>query len=346
MLTDTEFIENIRYFSLLPHLGLSDHQCLSLSLKIGYFFAETTTEVNIIKERPLKYASPDEFVMKLNSPPLQEKLKNFVQAYSTPSAEIEEMTTDLVDILTTSCAKSPSLKNKKNKRRRKKRNDKPPWFSSECKNLKWSLNKANKEFRKHPFNVTKKEALFSIKKKFKSLCKASERAFRNKLSAQLLAAQPNIFSLNVLKSIFKKEDPSNPDNYRGIATGSVIAKVFNLIILGRLEGRVINDQLLNPNQIGFKKGHQTSDHIFVLNSIVNKIVRNEKRKLFVAFIDFKKAFDKVNCNLLFKLQKLGIKGLLYRNIKEICKSIYYIVKVRGNSQIDMSSLNVNWTFTF
>ena len=147
--------------------------------------------------------------------------------------------------------------------------------------------------------------------------------FYNKLFS--LAAQPNLFSLNFLKSIFKKEDPSNPDNYRGIAIGSAIEKVFNLVILGRLEKRVIKDHLLSPNRIGFKKGHRTSDHIFVLNSMVKKIVRNEKRKLFVAFIDFKKPFDKVNRDLLFfKLQTLGIKGLLYQNIKEMYQSIYYI----------------------
>ena len=71
--------------------------------------------------------------------------------------------------------------------------------------------------------------------------------FFNKLFS--LATQPNIFSLNFLKSIFIKEDPSNPENYRGIAIGCVIANLFNLIILGRLEKRVANDRPLSPKQI-------------------------------------------------------------------------------------------------
>ena len=144
------------------------------------------------------------------------------------------------------------------------------------------------------------------------------------------AKQPSIFSLNYLRAIFKKGDTSDPDNYRGIAIGSMIAKVFDLILLSRLENRISNTHPLSSNQIGFKKGHRTSDHIFVLNSLVNKIVKTDKAKLFVAFIDFRKAFDRVNHDLLFlKLQNLDIKGLFYKNIKEMYETIAYLVKVTG-----------------
>ena len=85
---------------------------------------------------------------------------------------------------------------------------------------------------------------------------------------------------------------------------------------------------LSQNQIGFKKGHRTADHIFVINTIVNKVVRAEKKKLFSAFIDFEKAYDRINRNLLLlKLQRLGISGLFYRNIKSLYKSVSYLVKV-------------------
>ena len=153
------------------------------------------------------------------------------------------------------------------------------------------------------------------------------------------ASYPICFSHNFLKSLFKKGDPADPDNYRRIAIGSMIAKVFDLIILERLEKRIKKFHPLSPNQIGFKKGHRTSDHMFVLNSIVNKIVRNEKGKLFAAFIDFRKAFDRVNRQLLLlKLQRLGIKGLLYRNIKEAYRTISYLVKVNGGHLEPIKSL--------
>ena len=126
--------------------------------------------------------------------------------------------------------------------------------------------------------------------------------------------QPKMLYINYLITIHKKGDLDDPDNYRGIAIGSVLGKVFSLILLDRLESVVQISNPISPNQIGFKKGHRTSDHIFVLKTIVDKIVKTEKRKLFVAFIDFRKAYDRINKTLLFlKLQRVGIQGLFYRN---------------------------------
>ena len=94
--------------------------------------------------------------------------------------------------------------------------------------------------------------------------------FLNKLFSY--AFQPHSHSLNFLVPIFKKGEIWDPDNYRCIAIGSAIAKIFELILLGRLEEEIYQKHPLSPNQIGFKKGHRTADHIFVLKSIVDKIV--------------------------------------------------------------------------
>ena len=46
----------------------------------------------------------------------------------------------------------------------------------------------------------------------------------------------------------------------------------------------------------------------------NNNMRNEKRKLFAAFIDFRKSFGRIKHELLlFKLQRLGVRGLFYKN---------------------------------
>ena len=59
---------------------------------------------------------------------------------------------------------------------------------------------------------------------------------------------------------------------------------------------------------------------------------NEKKKVFSAFIDFKKAHDKINRRLLFlKLQRLGISGLFYQNIKAMYDQVFYLVKVKGGN---------------
>ena len=145
-----------------------------------------------------------------------------------------------------------------------------------------------------------------------------------------LAKQPGVFASNFLVSIPKKGDLWDLDNYRGIAIGSALAKLYCLILLGRLEERAAAVRPISPNQIGFEKGYRTADHVFVLTTVVNKILKIEKKRLFVAFIDFRKAYDRINRNLLLlKIQKRGIKGQFYRNLKAVYSDISYLIKVRG-----------------
>ena len=120
--------------------------------------------------------------------------------------------------------------------------------------------------------------------------------FFNKLFSH--ANQPKLLTLNYLVTIFKKGEVWDLDNYREIAIGSILGKIFALILLKRLETRINEAHPISPNQVGFKKGHRTSDHIFVLNTIVKKFLQVEKRRLYVAFVDFRKAYDKINRNLL------------------------------------------------
>ena len=71
---------------------------------------------------------------------------------------------------------------------------------------------------------------------------------------------------------------------------------------------MIADHDFSDAQFGFRPQRSTVDAIFVLHSLVNKII-NEKEGLYCAFIDLKSAFDKVNRNGLWsKIYNLGIDG--------------------------------------
>lgn len=59
-----------------------------------------------------------------------------------------------------------------------------------------------------------------------------------------------------------------------------------------------NNHVLNDAQNGFRKGRSTVDHLSTLTSIIE--TRKLKRQsTFAAFIDFKKAYDGINRNILF-----------------------------------------------
>ena len=88
---------------------------------------------------------------------------------------------------------------------------------------------------------------------------------------------------------------------------------------------------LSENQAGFRKGYSTVDHIFTLYAIIEKCLCKRKKKLYVAFKDFKKAFDFVNRDKLWNLlSSYGLNGKMLQALR----SIYVSVKacVRCNSE--------------
>jgi len=74
---------------------------------------------------------------------------------------------------------------------------------------------------------------------------------------------------------------------------------------------------LNENQSGFRKGYSTIDNIFVLYAFF-ELLKLKKKKLFVTFVDFEKAFDKVwRDGLWCKLLLNNINGKMYKVIWSI-----------------------------
>ena len=140
---------------------------------------------------------------------------------------------------------------------------------------------------------------------------------------------PTKWSLNFLKPIYKKGKADDTNNFRGLAIASALAKVHSLIILKRLINYVVEKKLISPNQIGFMKDSRTSDHIFLLQTVIEKVVKKHRKKLFCAFVDFKKAYDTVDRKFLFeRLQKLGINGLFYKNIAAMYSKTEYAIKLQ------------------
>jgi hypothetical protein len=114
---------------------------------------------------------------------------------------------------------------------------------------------------------------------------------------------------SIITPIYKSGNPFSPDNYRAIAVGSCMGKLFSSILLHRL---LHFKSLYCPDpkeQLGFTKDAQTNDHIFTLKTVVDKYTRKNKVHLYACFVDLRKAFDTVCRDLLLhKISCLGIKG--------------------------------------
>ena len=100
----------------------------------------------------------------------------------------------------------------------------------------------------------------------------------------------------------------DPDNYRGITLLSCLGKLFTSCLNNRLSNYIEALGILGEDQAGFRSGYSTLDHIFVLHSVIDLYLFKKKR-LYCAFVDYRKAFDLVDrCSLWQKLIANGING--------------------------------------
>ena len=81
---------------------------------------------------------------------------------------------------------------------------------------------------------------------------------------------PKSWTTCLLTPIHKKGDRCNMDNYRGISVNNVLAKLYSMVLLSRVESFIEKHRIINREQIGFRRKARTSDHMFVIRSLTQK----------------------------------------------------------------------------
>jgi len=81
---------------------------------------------------------------------------------------------------------------------------------------------------------------------------------------------PDDWRIGYIKPLYKKDDPLQPSNYRGISTMPCLSKLFNNILNDRLHNYLDTNNIIDKAQIGFQPKARTADHMFVLRTIVEK----------------------------------------------------------------------------
>ena len=121
---------------------------------------------------------------------------------------------------------------------------------------------------------------------------------------------PTSFKETAIISVFKSGDKSLPSNYRPISLTSVLSKVILKIIRKQVLTFLSHRGYLNNTQHCFRSGRSClSTLLDVYDNIMHMI--NNKSTVDMIYLDFSKAFDKVdNGILLHKLRDLGITGRL------------------------------------
>ncbi|XP_039287770.1 uncharacterized protein LOC111047670 [Nilaparvata lugens] len=142
---------------------------------------------------------------------------------------------------------------------------------------------------------------------------------------------PEIWLKANLLLLFKKGDKKEVKNYRPISLLSSIYKIFMAIISHRIDGYLTAATPIS--QTGFKKNFSTLDNILVLQ----ELIRNSKEYKFplvLLFIDFEKAFDKINTAAVIQtLEDLGISNKYLEIFRFIYGNMKSEFSLRGKSRV-------------
>ena len=143
--------------------------------------------------------------------------------------------------------------------------------------------------------------------------------FMLKLFNTILQAEmvPTSWGVGLICPIYKSGDRQDPNNYRGITLSNNISKLFNRILNARLVTFLDKNHLMCPEQIGFRQGARTADHIFVFKTIIDHY-KYRKLPVFTCFIDLRKAFDSIwRVGMYFKLLQAGVSSKFVSIVKDL-----------------------------
>lgn len=132
-------------------------------------------------------------------------------------------------------------------------------------------------------------------------------------------------------AIYKKGDKNDLGNYRPISILPVFSKGFEKILLARLISFTDPHSILTDSQYGFRKDKSTELALLTQKEIILEMFESQNLVLGI-FLDFTKAFDLINHNILNKkLEHYGIRGKASSLISSYLQHRSQFVMVNGHS---------------
>ena len=127
----------------------------------------------------------------------------------------------------------------------------------------------------------------------------------------------------------KKGDPSVCANYRTISLISHASKILLKVILGRITPKTKFE--VAEEQAGFRPQKCTHNHLCSLRIFTEK-ARSRRQPLYMCFVDFEKAFDKVNHKKLWKVMvDTGFAKHLVALIRALYENQKSNVRIHGET---------------
>ena len=154
---------------------------------------------------------------------------------------------------------------------------------------------------------------------------------------------PSILKSSKVIPIFKKESKLKCSNYRPISLLSNIDKILERIMYNRLYEFLESKNLIYDLQFGFQQKHSTSHALIHLTDKIREQLDKGNFGCGI-FVDFQKAFDTVDHNILIqKLNYYGVRGTANNWFSSYLENRTQFVSINGcSSDLHFNSL---WCIT-
>ena len=140
---------------------------------------------------------------------------------------------------------------------------------------------------------------------------------------------PEINKIAKVIPIYKKGKKDDTNNYRPISLLPIFSKIMEKIIATRLSSFLTVNDIICPNQFGFRAGFSTSHSLLSITECIKRTLEQKKYGCGV-FIDLRKAFDTVNHQILLtKLEHYGIRNTALKLFKSYLNERKQFVSLNG-----------------
>ena len=144
---------------------------------------------------------------------------------------------------------------------------------------------------------------------------------------------PDIWKKSNIIPVHKKNDKRLVNNYRPISLLPVFGKIFEKIIFNKIYNYLSKENLLNPNQSGFRPSDSCINQLIAItHEIFEAFDCNPSLEVRSVFLDISKAFDKVwHEGLIYKIKSMGISGELLNLLENYLSDRYQRVVLNGQT---------------
>lgn len=140
---------------------------------------------------------------------------------------------------------------------------------------------------------------------------------------------PKLWKTAIVTPLHKGGDSNDLSNYRPISVLPILSKIYEKHILIALKTHLVKNNTISRFQSGFRENHSCITTIHHLYSTWSNMVKS-KNILAIIFLDFRKAFDTVNHQILTaKLKSIGIGGKFLDTISSYLTERQQCVKIKN-----------------